>query len=77
MLRLTGGQPYDLGHRSAQISIKAAAKPDALAEEKTRIEMERAKMARLKAARLAAEAKAGVKPKAKRKGAAAGTKGKR
>jgi hypothetical protein len=55
MLRLIGGQPYDLGHRSAQISIKAAAKSDALAEDKARVDKERAKMARLRAARLARE----------------------
>ncbi len=55
----------------------AEAKPDAMAEYEARQEAERAKTAKLRALRLAAEAKAGVKPKAKRKAAPAGNKGKR
>ncbi len=53
----------------------AETKPDAMAEYKARQEAERAK--KLRALWLAAEVKAGVKPKANRKAAPAGNKGKR
>jgi hypothetical protein len=68
-------EPNDAAKARAEAEFRLPAhegEPNAMDECRTKQDAERAKMARLRALRLAAEAKAGVKPKVKRKAAPAG-----